>query len=99
MKRFYSLSVDRLEDRCVPADLVGDVQAIVTTQVLVADVSTDPSAGTVVIVAPTDSTQFVIDVYPIDPNGVPVDPVQPTNPPIVTDPVEIVPPIDSPFWF
>lgn len=96
MKRFSPLSVDRLEDRCVPAG-VTDLEAVAASQVVVADASTDPTAGTVVIVATNDNTQFVIDVYPNDPNDVPDKPVKP---PVSTDPpVEVVPPIDDPFWY
>jgi len=103
MKRFYPLSVDRLEDRWVPT-AIADVEAVAAAQVLVVDVSTDPTAGTVVIETPNDNTMFVIDVPPVDPNGLPDNPLppddQPTNPdPGWDDPTEPVPPIDDPFWF
>jgi hypothetical protein len=97
MKRFYSLSVDRLEDRCVPT-VITEVEVVAASQVLTADVSTDPTAGTVVVET-TDDTIYVIDVYPVDPT----EPTNPDVPPDVTpDPGtgggDPLPPIDDPFW-
>ena len=73
MKRFYSLSVDRLEDRSVPAVVTG-------------------------------ATSPVIDVYLIDPNGLPANPVKPVDSTPIpglgwSNPTDPVPPIDSPFWY
>jgi hypothetical protein len=94
MKRFYSLSVDRLEDRCVPAEVIdGSV-------VLTADVSMDPTAGAVV--QTTGDTNYVIDVYPVDPTAptTPSDPIDVTPEPGTSwgDPTQPVPPTDDPFW-
>ena len=84
MRRSYSLHVDRLEDRCVPA----------------ADLFTGATPG-MVSAPPDDGTQFVIDVYLVDPNA-PATPSKPadTNPGGWSQPGEsTVPPIGDPFWY
>jgi hypothetical protein len=65
MKRSYSLRVERLEDRCVPATLttttVLDTSSMTTTDTVTASTSDT-----------TDTTNFVIDPYVIDPNATPI---------------------------
>ena len=101
MLRSSPLRVERLEDRCVPApdplDLT--VPAVIESapaEEAVVDATAAPADATSV-----GDTEFVIDVYLIDPN----------DPSIAQKPVdtssdagsswgdqEIVPPIDNPIW-
>ena len=85
MRRSYPLHVDRLEDRCVPT----------------ADLVTGVTPEMVTMAAPDDGTQFVIDVYLVDPDA-PAAPSKPadSNPDGWSQPGEsTVPPIGDPFWY
>ena len=111
MKRSVPLTVDRLEDRCVPA--VGPVAATLPV------VAPDPSAvvQTSAESQPIDVTKtaiiapqsLVIDGYFIDPNN-----LAPPPKPLVVDPVApipdaywqasqapqgLLPPVNNPFWY
>ena len=46
-----------------------------------------------------DDTQFVIDVYLVDPDAPPPPVKTDSNPEGWTPPEEIVPPVGDPFWY
>lgn len=101
MKRSSPLTVDRLEDRCVPS-------ADPLVQTVAIPPLADGSTATAQVAAPSvsdGSSSFVIDVYLIDPQ----DPAYPPKP-ADTDPgpipdgawqgdQSVVPPINDPFWY
>ena len=114
MRRSYSLTVDRLEDRCVPAvDLL--VQTVAndpfvateSTTVVVQTPAPDQTLEAPKIVIATET--FVIDGYLIDPNA-----IAPPPKPMVVDQLapipdaywqtspsveSLVPPVNDPFWY
>lgn len=101
MSRYYPLTVDCLEERCVP-----DADPLLQT-VAVADATTtttDTTDATLVVAEPTDS--YVIDPYLIDPNAEALPPKPPDQSAPVPDsywsspePTSPVPPISDPFWY
>ena len=94
MFRSSPLRVERLEDRCVPTADPLDL----TVAAVVETAPVDQTAPADATSAP--DTQFVIDVYLIDPN----DPTLAPKPADTTDPGSTwgdqspVPPIGDPFW-
>ena len=109
MKRSYPLTVDCLEDRCVPA-------VIPLVQVVAIDpgVAAKPQAVVVQAPAPNQPLEvapqfFVIDGYLIDPNAIapPPKPLAIELPGPIPDaywqtspwPQSLVPPINPPFWY